>query len=89
LDLHGINILKNNKMKNTMKTLIITVMLITASALSFAQAPPHPNGGIGPGGGNTPVGGGAPIDGGLSVFLILGGIYAIKKSTVGLKTSNS
>ncbi len=41
--------------------------------------PPHPNGGSVPGSGNTPVGGGAPLDGGLSVMMILGAAYGLKK----------
>jgi hypothetical protein len=66
-------------MKKIIKPLAVAVMMITASGLSFAQNPPHPNGGGGPGGGNTPVGGGAPIDGGLSILLVFGTAYGLKK----------
>jgi hypothetical protein len=66
-------------MKDNIKFILVLAFWLFFSALSFAQIPPHPNGGGGPGGGNTPVGGGAPIDGGLTIILILGGAYASKK----------
>lgn len=65
-------------MKKIMKLSVIALMLCTSVGL-FAQNPPHPNGGNAPGGTNTPVGGGAPIDGGLSVLLVLGTAYGLKK----------
>jgi hypothetical protein len=66
-------------MKKAIQTLVIVGIFLTFPLISFAQNPPHPNGGGGPGGGNTPVGGGAPIDGGLSLMLILGAAYGSKK----------
>lgn len=76
-----------------MKKTIIKLTAITALFLlsfgTFAQNPPHPNGGGGPGGGNTPVGGGAPIDGGLTFMLILGAAYGSKKLFKNNKENNS
>ena len=46
---------------------------------TFAQMPPHPNGGIGPGSGNVPVGGGAPIEGGLLIMLSLALGYGARR----------
>ena len=65
-------------MKNTIKTLVIAI-LISIPTIMFAQSPPHPNNGGGPGSGNTPVGGGAPIGGGLLIMLGLGLGYGAKK----------
>jgi hypothetical protein len=62
------------------KLAFLFLVLFATVTMSFAQNPPHPNGGNGPGGGNTPVGGGAPIDGGLSIMMILATAYAFKKS---------
>jgi len=71
--------LKNIKtMKNTLKTLVIAI-LISVPVFLFAQNPPHPNGGGGPTGGNTPVGGAAPVGGGLVILLGLGFGYGAKK----------
>jgi hypothetical protein len=62
------------------KLVFLVAVLLSTVSMSFAQNPPHPNGGGGPGGGNTPVGGGAPVDGGLSVLMVLATAYAFKKS---------
>lgn len=69
---------KTEKMK---KTLLITAIavLTTLATISFAQSPPHPNGGNNPGTGNTPVGGGAPLGGGLLILVSLGIGYSAKK----------
>lgn len=66
-------------MKNIIATLgfIVCIFIIPGT---FAQTPPHPNGGGGPGSGNTPVGGGAPIDGGLLLLIGMGSVYAAKKT---------
>ena len=66
-------------MNKVIKSIFIAVIFLTLPLLSLAQTPPHPNGGGGPGGGNTPVGGGAPIDGGLSIMLLLGAAYGLRK----------
>ncbi len=66
-------------MKKIIKILVISVFFIAVPLSIMAQNPPHPNGGGGPGSGNTPVGGGAPLDGGLSVLMILGAAYGLKK----------
>lgn len=67
-------------MKKLLRTFAIAALFLSLSMISFAQNPPHPNGGGAPtGGGNTPVGGGAPIDGGLSIMLLLGAAYGSKK----------
>ena len=66
----------------TMKKIIFTtaIIILTATAtLTFAQNPPHPNGGNSPGSGNTPVGGGAPIGGGMLILISLGLGYSAKK----------
>ena len=67
-------------MKKAIKLLVVTAFLIAAPVFLMAQNPPHPNGGSAPGSGNTPVGGGAPIDGGLSIMLVLGAAYGLKKT---------
>ncbi|GAB4327594.1 MAG: hypothetical protein Kow00127_20350 [Bacteroidales bacterium] len=59
-------------------TLFFAVML---SASVFAQNPPHPNGGSAPGSGNTPVGGGAPLGEGITIMLVAGISYALRKRT--------
>ena len=64
--------------KNIIKRCITAALVLLSFGL-FAQNPPHPNGGNGPGSGNTPVGGGAPIDGGLTLMLLLGAAYGVKK----------
>ncbi|MBC8488176.1 MAG: hypothetical protein H8D45_19265 [Bacteroidetes bacterium] len=66
-------------MKKALKILFVTCIFLAFPLFTFAQSPPHPNGGSGPGTGNTPVGGGAPIDGGLSIMLVLGAAYGAKK----------
>jgi hypothetical protein len=65
-------------MKKLIK-LTFVLFFTFGSLVLLAQSPPHPNGGNAPGGGNTPVGGGAPIDGGLTIMMMLGAVYAIKK----------
>lgn len=61
-----------------MLTLIVLFLMI--SNISKSQTPPHPaSNGNGANVGGPVVGGSAPIDGGLSIFLILGSIYSIRK----------
>jgi hypothetical protein len=65
-------------MKKSLK-ILLTLVLITFSAILYAQ-PPAPNNGNGmPGGGNTPVGGGAPIGSGIAILMALGVAYGGKK----------
>ena len=66
-------------MKKIINTVIITGFFLAMPLTMLAQTPPHPNGGNAPGSTNTPVGGGAPIDGGISIMLVLGAAYGIKK----------
>ncbi len=75
-------------MKNTIYTILISLMLAFSVSV-FSQTPPPPNGGNGaPSGGNTPVGGGAPIAGGLGILLALGAAYGGKKVYQFNKTEN-
>lgn len=62
-------------MKKIRSVLLIT-MLLGLPLLNFAQPLPYQNGN-GSNVGQTPVG--APIDGGLSILLLLGAGYGIKK----------
>lgn len=64
-------------MKKIVK-LIVILAFVFGPLVMMAQNPPHPNGGNGTTGGN-PVGGGAPIDGGLTIMMVLGAAYAVKK----------
>jgi hypothetical protein len=68
-------------MKNAIKILLVSGLILVSSVMSKAQppSPPHPNGGSGPDGNNTVVGGAAPIDGGLSFLLLLGAAYGSRK----------
>ena len=67
-------------MKNTIYTILISLMLaFSVSAFSQTPPPPNGNGGTPSGGNNTPVGGGAPIAGGIGILLALGAAYGIKK----------
>ncbi|MBN3035026.1 MAG: hypothetical protein JW861_05525 [Bacteroidales bacterium] len=66
-------------MKKTVKKILITVLTLAIPVIMMAQTPPHPNGGNAPGSGNTPVGGGAPIDGGITVMLLMGAAYGLKR----------
>lgn len=59
--------------------LFLSIGLMMAATLSFAQNPPHPNGGNDPGAGNTPVGGGAPVGGSFIIMLTLGLGYTAKR----------
>ena len=62
------------------KFIVSSVFFILVFVVStYAQVPPHPNGGGGPGGGNVPVGGGAPLGGSLLIMLSLAAGYSIKK----------
>jgi hypothetical protein len=71
--------LKQYKMKKIVTATLIA-MLTGLAGITFAQTPPHPNGGGSPsGGGNTPVGGGAPIDGGILIMLSLAAGYGARK----------
>lgn len=71
--------LKQYKMKKIVTATLIA-MLTGLAGITFAQTPPHPNGGGSPsGGGNTPVGGGAPIGGGLIILLSLAAGYGTGK----------
>lgn len=67
-------------MKKEIKSLLIIGLFLTIPIFSFAQNPPHPNGGGGPGSGNTPVGGGAPIGSGLLIMLSLAAGWGVKKT---------
>ena len=69
-------------MKKKIKIILISIFLIAAPLLIFAQNPPHPNGGNNPGGGNTPVGGGplgAPTGNGIYLLLAMGAAYGALK----------
>jgi len=55
------------------------VFLFFILVTTYAQLPPHPNGGGGPGGGQTPVGGGAPIGGSFLIMLSLATGYGVRK----------
>jgi hypothetical protein len=62
------------------KIIVSTVLFVFIFALTtFAQLPPHPNGGGGPGGGNTPVGGAAPLGGSFLIMLSLAVGYGLRK----------
>ena len=65
-------------MKNLRKLLFV-LFFVVAAMISFAQSPPHPNGGSAPGSGSTPVGGGAPLSGGLLIMLSLAVGYSARK----------
>ena len=70
-------------MKKKIKIILISIFLIAAPLLMFAQNPPHPNGGNNPGSGNTPVGGsgplGAPIGNELYLLIAMGAAYGALK----------
>ena len=71
-------------MKKKIKIILISIFLIAAPLLMFAQNPPHPNGGNNPGGGNIPVGGspsplGAPTGNGIYLLLAMGAAYGALK----------
>jgi hypothetical protein len=59
-----------------LRTIFIIAMLLSLPFFNFAQPLPYQNGN-GSNIGNTPVG--APIDGGMSILLILGAGYGIRK----------
>ena len=65
-------------MKKIAILLILTFLVFGASGV-FAQPVPNQNG-DGSGVGSIPVGGGVPIDGGLSILLVLGSAYGMKKA---------
>ena len=79
-------------MKKTIRNIIITALLIVSPMLIsslLAQGDPPLPGGNPYGGIGGPVGGGgAPIDGGLSIFLVLGATYSLRK-TYQLKKANN
>lgn len=58
------------------KTKLILLILLFAGTLCFAQNPPVPT--TPEGRGPTPPG--SPIDGGLTILLVMGAYYGIKKS---------
>ena len=68
------------------KTILTLVIVLNCSLLFAPPRPPESSGGGTPGagdaGGGGVLGGGAPIDGGLSIMLILGMVYAGKKTYV-------
>jgi hypothetical protein len=70
-------ILKFKIMRKIIASSVFFLFLLVT--MSFAQLPPHPNGGGGPGGGVTPVGGAAPIEGGFLIFLSLTIGYSVRK----------
>ena len=77
-------------MKKSIRNIIITTMLIVSPMLIsnlLAQGDPPLPGGSPVGGPGGPVGGPAPIDGGLSIFLVLGAAYGLKR-TYKLKKSD-
>jgi hypothetical protein len=59
-----------------LRSIIFVSLLLAAPLLTFTQPLPYQNGN-GSTIGGTPVGG--PIDGGLSIFLLLGAGYGLKK----------
>jgi hypothetical protein len=67
-------------MKNRIK-LLLPALLIALSTSLFAQAPPLPPDARGTGvtTNQAPGGGAAPIDGGLSMLLLLGAGYGMKR----------
>jgi len=75
--------IQNTKpMKMKFKITLITMLLVVAPVLIFAQQPPHPNGGGTPTTGtNTQVGGnqGAPIGSGTFFLFTLAVAYAGRK----------
>ena len=64
--------LKINKIKKAIKSLIAVVFFLSLPLLMIAQTPPHPNGGSASGSGNTPFGGGVPVGGGILLMIALG-----------------
>lgn len=66
-------------MKKNIQKFLIVAFLLAAPVVMLAQNPPHPNGGNSPGSGNTPVGGASPIDGGLTIMLVAGSAYGLRK----------
>jgi hypothetical protein len=66
-------------MKRKIRIILISAFFVTASFLTMAQTPPHPNNGANPGIGNGPVGGGAPIGSGLCILLAMGLAYGASK----------
>jgi len=68
-------------MKNTLRNIAIVILLIVSPVFinhCFSEGPARPGGS--PYGSGGPIGGNAPIDGGLSVLLILGAAYSLKKT---------
>lgn len=61
------------------RIIIVMAFIIVTPLLINAQPKPPSNGYIHGSGGNQPMGGDAPVDGGLSVLLLLGATYGIKK----------
>ncbi len=61
------------------KIIGLAIFALITFGTSFAQLPPHPNGGNDPGPGNTPVGGGASLGGGLIILASLGMGYTMRK----------
>jgi hypothetical protein len=55
------------------------IFLFVVLVTTYAQLPPHPNGGIGPNSGQVPVGGGAPIGGSFLIMLSLALGYGTRK----------
>jgi hypothetical protein len=76
-----LNFNKPNIMKNTFRTIAIIILLVISPIFSihcFSEGPARPGGN--PYGSGGPIGGNAPVDGGLSIFLILGAAYSLKKT---------
>jgi hypothetical protein len=66
-------------MKRKIRITVIAALLILPAVCSFAQQPPHPNGGNVPGSGNGPVGGGAAIGSGLYILIAMGAAYGLRR----------
>jgi len=66
-------------MRTILKITAISLLFLILPMITFAQSPPHPNGGSGPGIGNTPVGGSAPLSGSLIILLSLAAGYGTEK----------
>jgi hypothetical protein len=66
-------------MKKTLFICLTVITMVLSPLFLQAQNPPHPNGGNNPGGNNTPVGGSAPINGGITLLLVMGTGYGMRK----------
>lgn len=69
-------------MRKFINILMFSAVLLTAAVCanqSMAQVPPPPPPTGGTGSGDQPIGGTAPIGGGITLLIVMGAGYAIKK----------